>query len=159
MGNEETKDGAELEDLSPAEALASTNAAREALARRVNVPWAWDAFSAAGTGLFVLLVTDPPYPWLILVVAPWPIASVWMRQARQNRLGVALDGVKRRTIGHRLWWFIGIVLAVLIPPAVLDVGWGITRFTPVAAGVCAVMLYVFFRGVNRRVIAAIRNAP
>ncbi len=155
----ESEEQAEREDLSPADALASTSAAREALVRRVAVPWAWDAFSAAGTGLFVLLVTDPPYPWLILLVAPWPIASVWIRQARQNRLGVELDGVKRRTIGRRLWWFIGIVLAVLIPAAVLDVGWGITRFTPVAAGFCAVMLYVFFRGVNRRVIAGIRDAP
>lgn len=155
----ESDESSEVDELSPAEALASTEAAREALVRRVDVPWAWDAFTAVGTGLFMWLMVEPPYPWLFLVLAPWPIASVWMRQARQNRVGVALDGVKRRTIGHRLWRFIGIVLAVLIPAAVLDVGWGVTRFTPVAVGVSAVMLYVFFRGVNRSVIAAIRDAP
>ena len=147
-----------LKELSPAEALASARAGRDALARRVAVPWWWDAFSAASTGLFMWAVMNPPRPWLPLLLAPWPIASVWMRQARQNRSGVALDGLKRRVSSRMRWWFIGALLGVWVPAGVLDVGWGITRFVPMAAGICAAILFASFRWVNRLVVEAIRNA-
>jgi hypothetical protein len=155
----ESEERAEREDLSPAEALASTSAARDILVRRVGVPWEWDAFSAAGTGLFMWLVMEPPYPWFILALAPWPIANVLIRQARQNRLGVAFDGLKRRTAGRQQWWILGVVLAVWGTAGVLDLVWGQTRVIPVAAGICAVLLFAFLRRFNRNLVAAIRDAP
>jgi len=149
----------EAEELSPAEALASTKVAQEALVRRVAVPWAWDAFSAAGTGIFMWLLMEPPYPWFMLALAPWPIANVLIRQARQNRLGVAFDGLKRRTAGRQQWWFLGVILAVWGTAGVLDLVWGHTRVIPVAAGICAALLFAFLGSFNRSVIAAIMDAP
>jgi hypothetical protein len=154
----ESEERAEREDLSPAEALASTKVAREALARRVAVPWPVDALLAVGNGLFLWMVMEPPFPWMLFVIALWPLGSLWVRRAVQRRAGVESEGLKRRVSGRMGCWFLAGTLAVWISAIVLDVGWGITRLVPVAAGVCAVMLYVFFRGINRRAIDAIRDA-
>jgi|GEM_PF-1596163 len=159
MENEESEERAEREDLSPAEALEGTQAAREALVRRVNVPWTWDAFAAAGTGLLLWLFLQPPFTWFVLVPFAWLIVLFWMGQARLNRRGVDFDGLRRRSTRRQKWWYIGVILAVWVTTGLLDPVWGHTRVIPVAAGISSVLLLAFRRSFNRSVIAAIRDAP
>ena len=148
----------EAEDLSPAEALAGTQAAREALVRRVNVPWTWDAFAAAATGLLMWLFLQPPFTWLVLVPFAWLFFYFWMRQARLNRRGVAFDGLRRRATRRQKWWYFGVIQAVWATAVALDLVWGRTHVYAVATGISSVVFFAFRRSFNRSVIAAIRNA-
>ncbi len=159
MENEESEERAEREDLSPAEALAGTQAAREALVRRVKVPWAWDAFAAAATGLLTWLFLQPPFTWLVLVPFAWLIVISWMSQARLNRRGVAFDGLRRRATRREKWWYFGVIQAVWATAVALDLVWGHGHVFAVATGISAVLFFTFRRSFNRSVIAAIRDAP
>jgi len=152
-------DGAdEVDELSPGEALAGTQAARQALVRRVNVPWAWDAFAAVATGLLMWLFLQPPFTWLVLVPFAWLIAFFWMRQARLNRRGVDFDGLRRRATRRQKWWYIGVILAVWVTAGLLDPVWGHTPAFAAATGISTLVLFAFRRSFNRSVLAAIRDA-
>src|SRR5664279_2405328 len=87
----------EAEELSPADALASTKAAREAVARRVAVPWAWHAFPAVGMGVWTVLIFEPLYWWAYFLLAPWPLALIFMNRERWRRVGVEAGGPTGRT--------------------------------------------------------------
>ncbi|NYI42575.1 hypothetical protein [Demequina lutea] len=156
MESEESDDLAEREDLSPAEALASTKVARETLARRVSVPWTWDAFMATSIG--VVLWLSPDFPTTApFVVVPCAFAVLWMKRARQWRIGVVSDGRTSRTHDPLHWW------VPLVALAVGETGlWNYDTWAPaapVAAVLATAIVYVGFRWINRRAIARIRNAP
>jgi membrane protein implicated in regulation of membrane protease activity len=151
----ESEDRAKRDDLSPAEALASTRVARETLARRVSVPWTWDAFMATSLGVVLWLLAD--YPTTApFVVVPCGFAVMWIKRARQRRVGVVSDGRTSRTLDPLHWWVPVVAMAVGVigiwnyetwPPAL-----------PVSAVLAATVIYLGFRWINRRAIARIRNA-
>lgn len=151
----ESDEVAEVEDLTPAEALASAKAAREHLARRVAVPWAWDAFMATGLGVVLWLSADFP-AMASLVVFPWIIAEMWMKRARQRRVGVVSDGSTSRTWDPLRWWVPAVVLVVVLTGLATRDTWA--PALRVAAVFAAAIVYVGFRWINHRAIARIRNA-
>jgi hypothetical protein len=145
----------EAEELSPAEALASTKVAREALARRVAVPWTWDAFMATSIG--VVLWLSPDFPTIApFVVVPCAFVMLWIKRARQWHIGVVSDGRTSRTLDPLHWWVPLVALAVGVT--------GIWNYdiwapaAPVAAVLAAAIVYLGFRWINRRAMARIRNA-
>jgi membrane protein implicated in regulation of membrane protease activity len=150
--SDEVDDG---EFLSPAEALASTKVARETLARRVSVPWTWDAFIAVTAGVILILVVHFPIEagYIALVSG---LAGLWAKRARQRRIGVVSDGRTSRTLDPLQWW---------VPLVAIAVGgtgiWNYDTWTPalpIAAVLAAAIVYLGFRWINRRAITRIRNA-
>jgi hypothetical protein len=152
----ESGDLDEVEGLSAADALARAKAAREAIARRVNVRWAWDAFMAVGTGLFLFLIVEFPNTLTFLVLS-WPIAGWWLKGARQRRVGVVSDGSTSRTSDPLRWWVPSVALVVGLTGIWTHDAWA--PALPVAAVGTAAILFVGFRWINRRAITRIRNAP
>ena len=146
----------EAEELSPGEALASTKAARETLARRVSVPWTWDAFMSAGLGAYLCLLAEPRPWWTYFLIAPWPFALILMKRARQRRVGVAADGATSRTRDSVRWWTLGVVLAVLVAGWTFDWRWEHARLG--TAVLAAAIVFAGFRWLNHRLVARIRNA-
>ncbi len=151
----ESEERAEREDLSPADALASTRAARETLARRVAIPWAWDAFMAMGLGLVLWLAADFPTT-APFVLFPFPVAAMWMKRARQRRVGVVSDGSTSRTLDPLHWWVPLVAIAAGFTGLALRARWEHAMLT--AAVFAAAVLFVGLRWINRRAIARIRNA-
>jgi hypothetical protein len=145
----------EAEELSPAEALASTKAARETLARRVGVPWTWDAFMATSVGLVMWLYADFPTT-VPFVVVPCTLAGLWIKRARQRRVGVVSDGRTSRTLDPLHWWVPLVAMAVGVTGIWNHDTWA--PALPVAAVLAPAIIYVGFRWINRRAITRIRNA-
>ena len=146
----------EAEELSPAEALASTKVARETLARRVSVPWTWDAFMATSIG--VVLWLSPDFPTTApFVVVPCTFAVLWMKRARQWRIGVVSDGRTSRTRDPLHWWVPLVAMAVGVTGIWNYDTWA--PAAPVAVVLGAAVIYLGFRWINRRAIDRIRSAP
>jgi hypothetical protein len=154
MENEESDERAEREDLSPAEALASTKVARETLARRVKVPWAWDASMAVGGGAFVGLVIR--WPQLGSLGAAFYLTFWWLSSVRQRRVGVVSEGKTRRTFDPLQVWMILAVVATLATGFAVRTRWAATPI--VAAVVFAAVMFLGSLWINRRAVARIRNA-
>jgi hypothetical protein len=150
----ESEERAEREDLSPAEALASTRVARETLARRVSVPWTWDAFMAVISGVILILVGQFQIEAGYIGLAAG-LAGLWAKRARQWRAGVISDGRTSRTLDPLHWW------VPLVAVAVGGVGiWNQDTWAPalpVVAVFEAAFFFVGLRWINRRAIARIRN--
>lgn len=151
----ESDEVAEVEDLSPAEALASAKAARETLARRVAVPWTWDAFIATNLGVMLWLLAAFPTT-APLFILPWVMVEMWMERARQRRVGVVSDGSTSRTSDPLRWWVPSAALVVGLTGIAIHDTWA--PAPPVAAVLASAIIYVGFRWINRRAIARIRNA-
>jgi hypothetical protein len=147
---------ADHEDLNPAEALATAAAAREALVRRVAVPWTWHAFLALGMGVYLVILAEPHYWWAYVVLAPWPLALVFMKRLRARAVGVEAEGATSRTSDPLRWWLVGAALAVLFAGLVLETRWEHARL--VSAVLATVLLFVGLQWLNHRLIARIRNA-
>jgi hypothetical protein len=145
----------EAEELSPAEALANTKAAREALVRRVKVPWAWDASMAVGGGAFVGLVIR--WPQLGSLGAAFYLTFWWLSSVRQRRVGVVSEGKTRRTFDPLQVWMILAVVATFVTGLAVRTRWAATPI--VAAVVFAAIVFLGSRWINRRAMARIRNAP
>ena len=146
----------EVEELDPAEALARAKAARERVARRVAVPWTWDAYMATSLGVVLWLLVDFP-KMAPLIVFPWIIAKMWMTRTRQRRIGVVADGMTNRTSDPLRWWMGGVGIAVIIGGVALASRWEPAML--VVAVVVATVFYVGSRWLNHRLISRIRNAP
>ena len=147
----------EVENRSPAEALASTKAARETLARRVAIPWTWHAFLAVGMGVYAVLIFEPLCWWAYFLLAPWPFALVFMKRARWRRVGVEAGGPTGRTSDPMRWWLAGVPAAVFFAGSMLDTRWEHARF--VSALLATVLLFLNLRWLNWRLASRIRNAP
>jgi len=152
----ESEERAEREDLSPADALASTRIAREALARRVAVSWTSDAFRATSVGVALWFLADFPTT-APFVVVPCTFAGLWMKRARQRRIGVVSDGRTSRTLDPLQWWVPLVAMAVGVTGIWNHHTWA--PALPVAAVLAAAIVYVGLRWINRRAITRIRNAP
>ncbi len=143
----------EAEELSPAEALASTKAARETLARRVAIPWIWHAFLAVGMCGWPVLIFEPrAYPF----IGAWPGTLIAIMAARSRRVGVEAAGATSRTSDPLRWWLAGAVVAVLFAGFTLDTRWEHARF--VSGLLATVLLFVGLRWLNWRLVSRIRNA-
>lgn len=85
----------EVEVLTPAEALASTKAARERLVRRVAVPWTWHAVMAVGIFAFEYLIVRHPglgtAGGLVFI-----LAAIVVTRAHERRIGVMSDIARGR---------------------------------------------------------------
>ncbi|NYI42576.1 hypothetical protein [Demequina lutea] len=144
----------ESEELTPAESLASAKAARERLARRVKVPWVWDAFQAVGAGAVVGLVMWSPS--LGFLGAAFYFTFRWLSSARQRRVGVVSEGTTRRTFDPLQLWMILAVLATFATGFAVRTRWAATPL--VAAVFIAAVVFLGSRWINRRAIARIRSA-
>ena len=150
------RDEFEREELSPTEALASTKAAREALARRADIPWFWHAFLAAGTGVYLVLVAEPLSWWALVALVPWPIALVVMKRSRERRVGVEAGRATGRTADPLRWWIAGLGVAVLFAGMMLDARWQQARL--LSGLVATALLLVGLRWINRRLVSRILDA-
>ena len=147
----------ENEELSAADALARASSGRESIARRVAVPWAWDASMAASIGLFMGLIAYVSNPWTAIVIAFWVIAFARLTQLRERRTGVVADGSTRRTFDMLHVWGGLAALAVFAAGLVVGARWW--EPAPVIAAVLATaIVFGALRWVNRRAIARIRSA-
>jgi len=144
------------EELSPAEALASTQVAREVLARRVGVPWTWHAFIAAGLAAYIVLVAVPLPWWAFWVLAPWLPVFVVFYWDRTLRVGVKAGRAAARRSDPLRWWVGVALVAVPFAGMMLDVRWQQARL--LSGLFDSLLLFVGLRWLNRRAIARIRNA-
>jgi len=148
-------DSADREDLRPAEALASTKAAREALVRRVNLPWMWHAVMAVG--IFAVECFIVRNPVLGAVGGPaFIVAAVLVTRARERRIGVMSDITRGRDLDAQGWWMTGAAWAFLVLGLLLRERWELGALVAVAAS--AVTMFAIARRSNSRLIARIRDA-
>jgi len=152
----ESDDVDEAEELSPAEALASTRAARERIARRVAIPWTWHVFLSLGMGVYVVLIGEPLYWWAYFFIGAWPLVLVSMMSVRSRRVGVEAAGATTRTSDPLQWWLAGAVVAVLFAGFTLDARWEHARF--VSGLLATVLPFVGLRWLNWRLVSRIRSA-
>jgi len=152
----ESDELAEDEGLSPAAALANTKAARAALARRVDIPWAWHAFLSLGMGVYVVLIGEPLYWWAYFFIGVWPATLFAIRGVRSRRVGVEAAGATTRTSDPLQWWLAGAVVAVLFAGFTLDTRWEHARF--VSGLLATVLIFVGLRWLNWRLVSRIRRA-
>lgn len=90
------------------------------------------------------------------VVLPCAFAVLWMKRARQWRIGVVSDGRTSRTLDRLHWWVPGAALVVGLTGIWTHDTWA--PASPVAAVLAAAIIYLGFRWINRRAITRIRNA-
>lgn len=143
------------EELSAAEALASTKTGREAIVRRVATPWAWDAAMAVGVCLFACLIVAFPNPGVFLAI-PGALAAMWVERARQRRVGVVADGSTKRTFDPVQLWTVGAAVGISWAGLAARTRWDSAPF--VAIVIAAAVMFVGLRWVNRRAISRIRLA-
>lgn len=152
----ESDSSSEREDLSPAEALASTQAGREAIVRRITTPWSWDAAVAVGAGAFGCLIVAFPYPAGVFLAIPGALAAMWVERTRQRRVGVVADGSTSRTFDPVRVWAVGVAVAVCWAGLAASTRWEPAAFIGVVAA--AAVMFAGLRWVNRRAVAGIRDA-
>ncbi|WP_291378466.1 hypothetical protein [Demequina sp.] len=148
MENDETS------ELSPADALASTRAGREAIARRIRVPWQWDAGEAVSIGIFMALIAYTSPPWTTMVISGWAIVFLGMVEARRRRTGIVAGGNTRRTFDPLHLVVLVVTLGVFTLGMIAGARWwdGIPVVTAViAAGV----ILGGYRWINRRAVARV----
>ncbi len=145
----------ENEELSAADALASTAAGREAVARRMTVSWVWDACASASLGIYMALVSYVSGAWTAVVVALWVVAFTAINRERERRSGVVAAGRTRRTFDPvQVMVFVVALLLFVLGIAVGNHWAGAPVVTAILA---TVVMFVGARRIRRRALARIQN--
>ncbi len=137
-------------DLSAADALASAASGREAIVRRLSIPWPWDASTALLLGVYMALVAYLSAPWTGVVIALWVVVQTAVNRERVRRTGVVSPGKGRRGFD----WIALLMYVAAVPLFVLGIAlrshWNIAP--AVAAFVAATLAFLGARRLQRRAI-------
>lgn len=141
-------------ELSPADALATTRSGREAIARRISVPWQWDAGAAASIGIFMALIAYVSPPWTTIVIAGWTVVYLGMVNTRRRRSGIVAGGNTRRTFDPLHLVVLVVTLGVFTLGMLAGARWweGIPIVT---AALAAGAVLGGYRWINRRAVARV----
>lgn len=145
----------EKPELTPADALASTRAGREAIARRISLPWQWDAAEAASLGLFMAAVAYARPPWTTIAIAGWFIAFLCLAEARRRRTGIASAGKTRHRFDPVHVVIFVVAMALFTLGMIAGARWW-AGFPLVTAALAAGVILWGYRWINRRTIARLR---
>lgn len=142
----------ESPELSPTDALASTHAGREAIARRMSLPWQWDAGEALSIGIFMALIAYARPPWTTIVISGWVIVFVFMVEARRRRTGIVTEGKKRHTFDPRQLLVFVATMTLFVAGLVAGARWW--EGTPIVTAAAATgVIFGGYRWINRRAVA------